>query len=85
LGSCLGLVILADTVRGLPFFNVEKNIMLVLIGYFLIAATVSVAASAIVGLVLTNLLVGRFTRADRPIKISCASEINEELELAKIA
>lgn len=85
MGSYLGLVILADTVSGVPFCNVEKNIMLVLIGYFLIAATVSVAASAIVGLVLTNLLVGRFTKADRPIKISGASEINEELELAKIA
>ena len=42
--------------------------MLVLIGYFLIAATVSVTASAIVGLVLANLLVGRFTKVDRPIK-----------------
>jgi hypothetical protein len=52
----------------------EKNIMLVLLGYFLIAATVSVTASAIVGLVLTNLLVGRFTKANRPIKVSCASE-----------
>jgi hypothetical protein len=85
LGSYLRLVILADTVSGFPFCNVEKNIMRVLIGYFLIAATVSVAASAIVGLVLTNLLVSRFTKADRPIKISGASEINEELELAKIA
>jgi multidrug efflux pump subunit AcrB len=46
----------------------EKNIMLVLLGYFLIAATVSVTASAIVGLVLTNLLVGRFTKANRPSK-----------------
>jgi hypothetical protein len=43
--------------------------MLVLIGYFLIAVSITVAASAIVGLVLTNLLVGRFTKADRPIKI----------------
>jgi hypothetical protein len=74
LGSYFDLVIPADTVSGFPFCNLEKNIMLVLIGYFLIAATVSVAASAIVGLVLTNLLVGRFIKADRPIKISCASE-----------
>ena len=59
--------------------------MLVLIGYFLIAAAVSVAASAIVGLVLTNLLVDRFTKADRPIRIRCASEISDEAELAKIA
>lgn len=85
MGSYLGLVILADTVSGLSFCNVEKNIMLVLIGYFLIAAAVSVAASAIVGLVLTKLLVDRFTKADRPIRIRCASEINDEPELAKIA
>jgi hypothetical protein len=54
--------------------------MMVLLGYFLIAAIVFVAASAIVGLVLTNLLVGRYTKADRPIEISCTSEINQELE-----
>jgi hypothetical protein len=85
LGSYFGILILADTVSVLPLCDMEKNIMLVLLGYFLIAATVSVTASAIVGLVLTNLLVGRFTKANRPIKISGASEINEELELAKIA
>jgi hypothetical protein len=41
--------------------------------------------AATIALVLTNLLVGRFTKADRPIKISSASEIDEELEPAKIA
>jgi hypothetical protein len=74
LGSYFGILILADTVSVLPLCDMEKNIMLVLLGYFLIAATVSVTASAIVGLVLTNLLVGRFTKANRPIKVSCASE-----------
>ena len=54
-------------------------------GYFLIAAIVSVASSATVGLVPTNLLVGRFTKVDRQSEISCASEINEELEPAKLA
>jgi hypothetical protein len=63
----------------------EKNIMMVLLGYFLIAAIVIVAASAIVGLVLANLLVSCFTKADRPIKISCTSEINQELEPARVA
>jgi multidrug efflux pump subunit AcrB len=63
----------------------EKNIVMVLLGYFLIAAIVSVAASGIVGLVLTNVMVRRFTKADRPIKIACASEVNEDLEPAKVA
>jgi len=40
LGPYLGVVILADTVIGLPFCDTEKDLMLVLLGYFLIAATV---------------------------------------------
>jgi hypothetical protein len=44
--------------------------MMVLLGYFLIAAIAGVAASAIIGFVLTNLLIGRFEKADRPIRIS---------------
>ena len=44
--------------------------MTVLLGYFLIAAIAGVVASAIVGFVLTNLLIGRFEKADRPIRIS---------------
>ena len=59
--------------------------MLVLLGYFLISAALSVAASAIVGFVITNLLVDRFTKADRPIKISCISQISEELEPAEVS
>ena len=43
--------------------------MMVLLGYFLIAAVAGIAASAIVGFVLTKLLVGRFTKGDRPINI----------------
>ena len=44
--------------------GVEKNIMMVLLGYFLIAAIAGVAASAIIGFVLTNLLIARFEKAD---------------------
>jgi hypothetical protein len=36
--------------------------MMVLLGYFLVAAISGVAASAIIGFVLTNLLIGRFER-----------------------
>jgi hypothetical protein len=59
--------------------------MMVLVGYFLIAALAGIAASAMIGLVLTNLMVRRFTKADRPIRIACASEVNQELEPAKVA
>ena len=44
--------------------------MMVLLGYFLMAAIAGVAASAIIGFVLTNLLIGRFEKTDRPIRIS---------------
>jgi hypothetical protein len=40
--------------------------MMVLLGYFFIAVTAGVAASAIIGFILTNLLISRFQRADRP-------------------
>ena len=56
----------------------EENIMMVLLGYFLIAAIAGIAASAIVGLILTNLVIRRFTKADRPIKVACTSEVSEE-------
>ena len=36
--------------------------MMVLFGYFLMAAIAGVAASAIIGFVLTNLLIGRFEK-----------------------
>lgn len=36
--------------------------MTVLLGYFIIAAMAAVAASAIIGFVLTNLLIARFQR-----------------------
>jgi hypothetical protein len=58
--------------------------MIVLLGYFLIAAITGIAASAIVGLVLTNLLIRRFTKTDRPIKISWASEVNEERKTSMV-
>ena len=59
--------------------------MMVLASYFLIAAIAVIAASAMIGLVLTNLMIRHFTKADRPIKIECASEVNEELEPVKAA
>jgi hypothetical protein len=47
----------------------RENIMMVLLGYFIIAAMAGVAASAIIGFILTNLLISRFQRADRPVRI----------------
>jgi hypothetical protein len=44
--------------------------MMVLLGYFFIAAFSGVAASAIIGFILTKLLIGRFEKADRPITMS---------------
>ena len=43
--------------------------MMVLLGYFLFAAIAGVAASAVIGFVLTKLLITRFEKADRPIPI----------------
>jgi hypothetical protein len=51
-------------------WEVEKNNMMVLLGYFLIAAGAGVAASGIVGFILASLLFRRFEKADRPMKIS---------------
>lgn len=59
--------------------------MMVLVGYFLFAAIAGIAPSAIIGLVLTNLMVGRFEKADRPIKLSYKSGINEEAGTRKVA
>ena len=44
--------------------------MMVLLGYFLVAGIAGVAASAMVGFVLSNLLIRRFEKADGPIRIS---------------
>jgi hypothetical protein len=44
--------------------------MMVLLAYFIIAAIAGVAASLILGFVLTNVLIERFGKADRPIRIS---------------
>ena len=44
--------------------------MLVLLGYFLIAVSAGVAASGIIGYILTRRLIRRYEKADRPIKIS---------------
>jgi hypothetical protein len=41
--------------------------MMVLLSYFFIAAMAGIAASAIV--VLSNLLIDRFEKADRPMRI----------------
>ena len=53
--------------------------MMVLVGYFLIAAIAFIAVAAMIGLVLTNLMIRRFTKADRPIRIASASEVNAKL------
>jgi hypothetical protein len=40
-----------------------EKIVMVLLGYFLVAVIAANAASAMVGLVLTNLLIGRFKKS----------------------
>jgi hypothetical protein len=39
--------------------------MMVLLGYFLIAAVAAVAASALIGLFVTNITIGHFKNSDR--------------------
>jgi hypothetical protein len=43
--------------------------MMILLFYFLIAAGAGVAAAAIIGFVLTNLVIGRFEKADPPSEL----------------
>ena len=57
--------------------------MMALAGYFFIAVIADIVASAMIGLVLTNLLVARFTKPDRPTKLPCASEYRA-LSVAKL-
>jgi steroid 5-alpha reductase family enzyme len=42
--------------------------MMVLLGYFLIAALTAVTTSAVIGLFLINLIIGRFKSTDRAEK-----------------
>ena len=44
--------------------------MLVLLGYFVIAVGAGVAASGIIGYILASMLIRRYEKADRAIKIS---------------
>jgi hypothetical protein len=44
--------------------------MLVLLGYFLIAVGAGVAASGIMGYILASMLIRRYGKADRPMRIS---------------
>jgi hypothetical protein len=44
--------------------------MMVLLGYLFIAVIAGVAGSGIIVFVLTKLLIGRFEKADRPIRVS---------------
>jgi hypothetical protein len=53
-----------------------RNIMMVVLGYFLIATLAAILASAIMGLVLTNLLIAGFEKADRVIRIASKFEVN---------
>jgi hypothetical protein len=39
--------------------------MMVLLGYFLIAGVAAITASALIGLFLTNLIIGHFRNSDR--------------------
>jgi hypothetical protein len=66
--------------RQAPELSTGETLMMVLLGYFLVAAIAGIAASAIVGLILTNLVIRRFTKAERPMNVSCASAVNEENE-----
>jgi hypothetical protein len=43
--------------------------MLVLLGYFLIAVGAGVTTSAIIGFFLATLLVHRYEKADRPMRL----------------
>ena len=49
--------------------------MMVLLGCFIIAVGAGVAASGIVGYILASMLIRRYEKADRPIKISSTSAI----------
>jgi hypothetical protein len=43
--------------------------MLVLLGYFLIAVGAGVGASGMVGYILASMLIRRYEKADRPVKV----------------
>jgi hypothetical protein len=43
--------------------------MMVMAGYFLIAAIAAIATSAIIGFVLTSLLIARVDKDDRPSRV----------------
>ena len=47
--------------------------MLVLLSYFVIAVGAGVAASGIIGYILVGVLIRRYEKADRPVKISSTS------------
>jgi hypothetical protein len=46
-----------------------ENIMMIVLGYFLIAAAAAIAASAIIGFFLTNLLIWLLQKVDRSIRL----------------
>ncbi len=43
--------------------------MMVLLGYFVIAIVAGAAALGLIGFVVVNLLIRRFEKADRPTKV----------------
>lgn len=47
--------------------------MFVLLGYFVIAVGAAVVASGIIGYFLASMLIRRYEKADRPVKISTTS------------
>ena len=56
-----------------PINQRGENSMLVLLGYFLIAAGAGVAASGIIGYILASMVIRRFGKADSSTKISSTS------------
>jgi hypothetical protein len=49
--------------------------MFVLVGYFFIAASAGVGASAIIGYILASMLIRRYEKADRPVKVLSQAQL----------
>ena len=47
----------------------RESIMMVLLGYFVIAVVAGAAAVGLIGFVVSDLLIGRVRKADRPTKV----------------
>ena len=47
----------------------RESIMMVLLGYFVIKVVAGAAALGLIAFVVTNLLIRRFEKADKPTKV----------------